>query len=210
MVQGKEEERRHLAKELHNHLGSLLATVKVNLNGLRSKDQSKYQTILQLVDQATQDVRNISHELNMGVSEDFGLQPALKELVSHLRKANQLQVQLSISLEAILMDVQSEILIYRIVQELVSNVLKHAEASHLSISLTGIEEGNLVNIIVEDNGKGFSLGKKKQSSDGMGLSSLEQMVSQLDGDMHIENAPEGGTMINIDLPVTEPQNEITL
>ena len=208
MVQGKEEERRHLAKELHNHLGSLLATVKVNLNGLKSADQSKYQTILKLVDQATQDVRNISHELNMGVSEDFGLQPALKELVNHLRKANQLKVQLSVSLEAVIMDVQSEILIYRIVQELVSNVLKHAEASHLSIMLTGIEEGNLVNIIVEDDGKGLSPQKEKKSNDGIGLSSLEQMVTQLDGALHIDSPPAGGTIINIDLPVTEPPNEI--
>ncbi len=208
MVQGKEEERKHLARELHNHLGSLLATVKVNLNGLEHTDASRYQRIAGLVDQACQDVRNISHELNMGVSENFGLVPALKELVAHLQVSNKIRVEFTASLSTIYIDSESEILIYRIVQELVSNVLKHAKATRLTISLTGFVEEGIINVLVQDNGKGFDANQTDKRSGGMGLDSLKEMVQKLDGDMGIDSSAKGGTTVTIDLPVTAP--EITM
>lgn len=208
MVQGKEEERRHLAKELHNHLGSLLATIKVNLNGLESKDEAKQEKITGLVDQACQDVRNLSHELYMGVSENFGLIPALKELTSHLQRSNGLQVMFSASLDIVILDSHNEILIYRIVQELVSNVLKHARATKLTISLTGFEEGNLVNILVEDNGKGFNSEKLKRESNGIGLDSLTEMIQKLDGEIQIDSSFKSGTTVSVDIPFAIPNSSI--
>lgn len=208
MVQGKEEERRHLAKELHNHLGSLLATVKVNLNGLESKDEVKQEKIIGLVDQACQDVRNLSHELHMGVSENFGLIPALKELTSHLQRSNGLQVMFSASLDSVILDADNEIMIYRIVQELVSNVLKHAGATKLTISLTGFEEGNLVNILVEDNGKGFEPEKLDKASKGIGLDSLMEMIQKLDGEFEIDSSVKSGTTVSVDLPFDIPNTSI--
>ena len=208
MVQGKEEERRHLAKELHNHLGSLLATVKINLNGLESRDKAKHQNIIGLVDQATQDVRNISHELNMGVSDGFGLIPALEELVSHLRQANDLEILLSVDLELVKIDSQNEILLYRIVQELISNVLKHANATALSIFLTGFEGGNLINILVEDNGRGFDPNHLGREDKGMGLNSLQEIILKLDGELNIDSNPESGTAISIDLALPIPENTL--
>lgn len=208
MVQGKEEERRHLAKELHNHLGSLLATVKVNLNGLESNDEAKQEKIIGLVDQACQDVRNLSHELHMGVSENFGLIPALKELTSHLQRSNGLKVMFSASIDNVMLDAQNEILIYRIVQELVSNVLKHADATKLTISLTGFEEGNLVNILVEDNGKGFNLDKPEKTSKGIGLDSLTEMIQKLDGEIGIDSSPKSGTTVSADIPFEIPKSSI--
>lgn len=208
MVQGKEEERRHLAKELHNHLGSLLATVKVNLNGLESNDEAKQEKIIGLVDQACQDVRNLSHELHMGVSENFGLIPALKELTSHLQRSNGLKVMFSASIDNVMLDAQNEILIYRIVQELVSNVLKHADATKLTISLTGFEEGNLVNILVEDNGKGFNLDKPEKTSKGIGLDSLTEMIQKLDGEIGIDSSAKSGTTVSADIPFEIPKSSI--
>jgi len=202
MVQGKEEERRHLAKELHNHLGTLLATVKVNLNGLEIPDTAKHQRMIGLVDQACDDVRNISHELNMGVSKDFGLVPALKELVNHLQKSKEIRAEFTASLDGVVVDSKNEILIYRIVQELVSNVLKHAHASKLSISLTGFAEEGLINILVQDNGKGFDTKKNQKQSGGIGLDSLEEMVNKMDGDMGIDSSTQGGTTVSIDLPIS--------
>ncbi len=208
MVNGKEEERKHLAKELHNHIGSLLATVKVNLNGLKSTNEDKQQAIVELVDQACQDIRNISHELNMGVSEKFGLVPALEELVRHLRKVNEMTVEFSAALDNVYINAQSEILIYRITQELVSNVLKHAQASELSISLTGFEKNNLVNILVEDNGSGFEPDNPDHEDKGIGLDSLEEIVQRLDGVFDIDSRAGQGTTVSIDLPLAKPQNTI--
>lgn len=208
MVQGKEEERRHLAKELHNHLGSLLATVKVNLNGLDHPEDNKLKTIMGLVDQATQDVRNLSHELHMGVSENFGLIPALQELVGHLQKSRQLLTKLSADLETVQITSEDEILIYRIVQELVSNVLKHAGATKLNISLTGFEENNLISIMVEDNGKGFDPKQLQKADKGIGLYSLEEMIHKLEGEIHVDSLPGKGTTINVDLSFALSENHI--
>ncbi|MEM9341327.1 MAG: sensor histidine kinase, partial [Bacteroidota bacterium] len=209
MINGKEEERKHLAKELHNHLGSLLATVKVNLNGLKSPNEEKQQTIISLVDQACQDVRNISHELNMGVSENFGLVPALEELVRHLKKVNGLAVEFSASIDNVYINAKNEILLYRITQELISNVLKHANATELFISLTGFEENNMVNILVEDNGDGFAPEEQGQESKGIGLESLNEIVQKLDGELSIDSHEGLGTTISIDLPLTLPETIIT-
>lgn len=208
MVQGKEEERRHLARELHNHLGSLLATVKVNLNGLESTNTQKHETIIGLVDQACQDVRNLSHELHMGVSENFGLIPALQELVSHMQQNKNLKATLSADLGAIQINSENEILVYRIIQELVSNVLKHAHATRLAISLTGFEEGNLINILVEDDGIGFDPDSRGSDKNGIGLYSLKDMIHKLDGEVHIESSAATGTLINVDIPFEVPENEI--
>lgn len=208
MVKGKEEERQHLAKELHNHLGSLLATVKVNLNGL-DEGGNKLDTIISLVDQATQDVRNMSHELHMGVSENFGLIPALQELVNHLQRSKQIRTKLSADLGAVHISSEDEILIYRMVQELVSNVLKHAGATQLTISLTGFEEDNLISIMVEDNGKGFDPKALQRSVKGIGLYSLEAMILKLQGEIHIDSSSGRGTIINVDIPFAIPENQIT-
>ncbi len=208
MVKGKEEERQHLAKELHNHLGSLLATVKVNLNGFE-EGGNKLETIIGLVDQATQDVRNMSHELHMGVSENFGLIPALQELVNHLQQSKQIHTKLSADLGAVHISSEDEIMVYRIVQELVSNVLKHAGATQLTISLTGFEEDNLISIMVEDNGTGFDPKTLQKSDKGIGLDSLEAMIHQLEGEIHIDSSSGRGTTINVDIPFAIPENQIT-
>lgn len=206
MVKGRDGERKRLAQELHNHMGSLLATIKVNLNGLNVSNSPKHDTINKLVDQACTDVRNLSHTLNIGISENFGLVPALKELTAHLQQSGDLHVELSTSMGENQLDSENEIIIYRIVQELVSNVLKHAEASKLSISLTNFEEEGLVNILVEDNGKGFDMDTVEAEADGMGLGSLNEMVVSLQGDIRFDSHPDAGTTVNIDLPIISHSN----
>lgn len=201
MVKGKEDERKHLAKEIHNHLGNLLATVKVNLNGLEIPDRKRQEHMVALVDKACEDVRNISHELNMGISETFGLVPALKELAMHLEDANGLEVELTVSLNDLYIDADNEILVYRIIQELISNVLKHSKASKLAISLTGFVEDKVINILVQDNGVGMDDGMNSNTSNGMGLSGLHEMVDKLSGDMNMDSSTKSGTTVNIDLPV---------
>lgn len=199
MVQGQENERKRLAQELHNHFGSLLATIKVNLNAIDEHAISNYHTLTTLVDQACADIRNMSHTLNMGISDDFGLVPALKELTSHLQQANGLKIEFSASMCQENIGSENEIVIYRIIQELVSNVLKHSEAGKLSILLTCFDEENIINILVQDNGKGFNT--KKENS-GMGLKSLTEMILNLHGDIKFDSNPASGTTVNIDLPIS--------
>lgn len=205
MVKGQDKERRKLAQDLHNHFGSLLATLKVNLNGMEDVNSERHKTMTTLVDQACTDIRNMSHSLNMGISENFGLVPALKELTDYLRQSGGLQVEFSAAMGDHQLNSENEIIIYRIVQELVSNVLKHAEATKLSMSLTYFEEEHLVNIIVQDNGKGFDENLVAAESDGMGLGSLREMVERFEGDITFDTNRQSGTTVNIDLPfVSQP------
>ncbi len=201
MVQGKEDERKRLAQELHNHFGSLLATIKVNLNGIDDLNSPYHQTVSSLVDQACTDIRSMSHQLNMGVSEDFGLVPALKELTQQLHHPGELAVEFKASICDNQLDSKCEIVIYRIVQELVSNVLKHANASQLSVLLTCFEEEQLINILVHDNGKGFDPNYVQNNRNGMGLKSLAHMVAEQNGEINIDSNPKSGTSISIDLPL---------
>lgn len=202
MVQGQENERKRLAGELHNHFGSLLATIKVNINAIDEKAIPNHDTLTVLIDQACSDIRNLSHSLNMGISDNFGLVSALMELTTHLRQANSLDVEFSASMCQPPMEVKSEIIIYRIIQELVSNVLKHAEATSLSILLTCFDEENLINIIVQDNGKGFDTGKPGGPASGMGINSLKAMIANLKGEIRFDSNPASGTTVIIDLPIT--------
>lgn len=205
MVQGQETERKRLAQELHNHFGSLMATIKVNLNAIDERVISNHHTLITLVDQACTDIRNLSHALNMGISDNFGLVPALKELTAHLSHAKGMEVEFSAAMCREQLGSENEIIIYRIVQELVSNVLRHAEATKLSILLTCFEEENLINILVQDNGKGFNVSKEQRSGSGMGLKSLRKMIQDKQGEIRFDSNPVSGTTVNIDLfftPVT--------
>lgn len=202
MVQGQENERKRLAQELHNHFGSLLATIKVNLSAIDEKVISNHHTLTTLVDQACTDIRNLSHSMNMGIADNFGLVPALKELTLYLQQANGLEVEFSASMNQEQMSAENEIIIYRIVQELVSNVLKHAEASKLSILLTCFDKEFLINILVQDNGKGFDIQKTQKNNSGMGLKSLRKMIAGLHGNIIFDSHPASGTTVNIDLPFT--------
>jgi two-component system NarL family sensor kinase len=200
MVQGQENERKRIARELHNHFGSLLATIKVNLNAIDEKSISNHQTLTILVDQACTDIRNLSHELNMGISDNFGLVPALKELTAHLQQVNGLEVEFKAAMCQEQMSSENEIIVYRIVQELVSNVLKHAGATKLSILLTCFDDENLINILVQDNGKGFNVTEKSKEISGMGLKTLKEIIFNLQGDIKFDSNPASGTTVNIDLP----------
>lgn len=200
MVQGQEKERKRIARELHNHFGSLMATIKVNLNAIDENTISNHHTLTILVDQACTDIRNLSHELNMGISDNFGLVPALKELTSHLQQANGIEVEFTAAMCQEQMSSENEIIVYRIVQELVSNVLKHALATKLSILLTCFDDESLINIIVQDNGKGFSTTEKSKDVSGMGLKTLKEIISDLNGSIKFDSNSTSGTTVNIDLP----------
>lgn len=201
MVQGQEKERKHIARELHNYFGSLLATIKVNLNALDEKTVPNYTTLTSLTDQACNDIRNLSHTLNMGVSEDFGLIPAIKELIIHIERSNELAVELSVSMGTEEIGIEKELFIYRIIQELVSNVLKHSGATKLSIGIIYFDDENLVNLLIHDNGKGFDVEQKTNADFGMGLKTLTEMICEHHGEIRIDSNTTSGTTVIIDLPI---------
>lgn len=208
-IAGEEQERQRLAKDLHDHLGSILATVKVNLQGIFDREKSlkeneQVQTVNTLVDKACEDVRGIAHHLHMGISESFGLVSALKDLAQSVSSTNGITVQVTATNSTDRFDSNMEVFIYRMVQELLSNALKHSQASLVSIQLTSLEE--LVSIIVEDNGRGFNKDDASVKHKGIGLKNLISRIEGFDGEITIDSTLGKGTTILVDLPLsTQPE-----
>ncbi|MEW7292598.1 sensor histidine kinase [Aquimarina sp. 2304DJ70-9] len=206
MIAGQEKERQRLANDLHDNLGSTLATVKLHFQHLKNnKDNSETKNITELynktdnlLEEAYQKVRTIAHEKNSGVMAKQGLLPAIKKLAKKVSNSNELLVEVQdYGLEKRL-DNTLEITIFRMIQELITNIIKHAHATEIHISLTNHD--SLLNIIVEDNGKGFDA-KVLPEKDGMGLATIEKRVEHLEGTFEIDSTLGKGTNIIINIPI---------
>lgn len=202
MLSRQEKERQRLANNLHDNLGSTLATIKLNIQNLNNHQPENhprvFESITTLINEAYQKVREIAHEKSSGVMAKEGLLPAVQKLARQFSSHKNLQISVQdFGLENRLEN-SLEIALYRIIQELVTNIFKHAEATESTISLTN-HDSNL-NIVVEDNGKGFE-SKSFALKDGMGLASIEKRVEHLGGTMEIDSSPKHGTSIIINIPL---------
>ena len=205
MILGQEKERQRLANDLHDNLGSTLATVKLHFQHLRNnKDNPKIQNIEELysktdtlLEEAYQKVRTIAHEKNSGVMANQGLLLAIKNLAKKVSNGNLLVEVQDYGLEQRL-DNALEITIFRMIQELVTNAIKHAKATEIHISLTN--HNSLLNIIVEDNGIGFDT-KVLPKKEGMGLATIEKRVEHLEGTFEMDSTIGKGTNIIINIPI---------
>ncbi|WP_109097704.1 sensor histidine kinase [Aquimarina sp. AU58] len=206
MISGQEKERQRLANELHDNLGSTLATVKLHFQHLQhNKDNPKVEHVAELytktnalLDEAYQKVRTIAHEKNSGVMANQGLLLAIKNLAKQVSNGDGLHIEIQdYGLEERL-DNTLEISIFRMIQELITNSIKHAAASEIHISLTNHD--SLLNIIIEDNGKGFDA-KVLPKKEGMGLRNIEKRVEHLEGTFAIDSTIGKGTNIIINIPI---------
>ncbi len=203
MMVGQEEERKRIARDLHDRLGSMLSMVKVhfksvedNLDKIKSSNKTLYKKANQLLDEACEEVRKISHDIDTGVLTQFGLVAALEDLTDLLKQSNQIDVEFIVYGFKERLDLNLEIAIYRIVQELVSNILKYAKSSEITIQMIKSEE--MLNVMVEDDGIGFDISK---SNNGMGLRNITSRVDSFNGDINIDSTINKGTTVSVDIPL---------
>ncbi len=206
MISGQEKERQRLANDLHDNLGGTLATVRLHFQHLKNnRENTKIENIEELysktdnlLEEAYQKVRTIAHEKNSGVMANQGLLLAIKNLAKKVSNGKTLRIEVQdYGLEERL-DNTLEISIFRMIQELITNIIKHANASEIHISLTNHD--SLLNIIVEDNGEGFDA-KILPEKDGMGLATIEKRVEHLEGTFEIDSTIGKGTNIIINIPI---------
>ena len=207
VLAGQEEERKRIATDLHDRLGATLGMVKLHFTAveeridlLREDNKKQYNKANELLDQAYSEVRSISHDLVSGVLVKFGLGPALTDLKDKLESTGKLKVQLVLNEMSERLKGEVELQIYRIIQELVSNILKHAQATEAVIQLN--RTNNHINLIVEDNGVGFDPESIKEK-DGIGMHNLEARVDQLNGKIHFDSGKGAGTTVSIDIPLED-------
>jgi len=212
MIDGQEKERKRIAQDLHDRLGSMLSVVKIhyqsieeNLDKIKAESKIQYHKANQLLDEACIAVREISHNMVSGVLTKFGLVPALQELIDNIESSNKLTIELIVYGFDNRLDNTIEIQIYRIVQELLNNILKHAKATDVSIQLLKREEG--INITVVDDGIGFEANDIKNYT-GIGLKGIFSRIENLDGELEIDSGKGNGTTVTIEIPLTEQINNL--
>ena len=192
MIEGQETERKRIAADLHDRLGSMLATVKLHFSSEKKGGIEKGQTLL---DQSVEEVRKISHNLASSSLVKFGLIASLQSLSESI-SSNKFRVDfLHHGIEERLSS-ETEISLYRCVQELISNIIRHANASKITIQLQ--KNNNDLNLIVEDNGIGFNT---KQKSSGIGLKNITSRVKSLKGNIAFDSSINKGTTVIIDIPL---------
>lgn len=206
MLESQEKERQRIANELHDNLGSLLSTLKFNFQNLKrqkevieDKENALYEKTDALIEEAYQEVRNISHLKNLGVIGSQGLETAVKKMAEKMSVLKKLTINVIPFGMDERLDNQKEIVLFRMIQELCTNIIKHSQATEVNIYLT-LHNKKDINVIIEDNGRGFDL-KKVSKKDGIGLKSIEKKVEQLDGTFTIDSVLNKGTTIIIDMPI---------
>ena len=203
MIAGQAKERETVANDLHNSVASTLNAarfkfehIKKNKDQLDQVDQEFFDHTLELLNQAHDEVRGMAHLKNSGVVATKGLLPALRNLAKMASGANGLQVNVEDFGLNERIDNSLEITIFSTVQELINNVIKHAQATEATISVTRHED--MLNIIVEDNGIGFDT--QQAFGKSMGLKNLERQIEQQGGTLQLDSSPGKGTTAVIDLP----------
>jgi two-component system NarL family sensor kinase len=199
LVEGEEKERLRIATDLHDGMGGLLTAVKSHFTQLFNPPvkEGLFDKTSSLIDEACAEVRRIAHNMAPRALAISGLTGALEDLCVLLRQQG-LDCELEIlGLEEEKLQEQS-VSIYRIIQELSNNVLKHASARHLLIQL--FQKNNNLSILVEDDGKGFEY-KEASTMNGLGLSSITSRVKILKGDIDWDSVIGEGTTVNISIPV---------
>lgn len=193
----QEEERKRIAENLHNGLGQLLYSVKLSLEQVDLQEEGQQKILQQaqhLLAAAIRESRRISHELMPSILEDFGLQVAIQDVCEQFNKSVAFKCDL-IGLPH-KMDKYIEIAIYRIVQELVINIIKHAQATAASVKI--MLEQNFIYVVVKDNGRGFDTSVRERR--GIGLNTIQDKVKLLNGSFDMISESNRGTTITIKFP----------
>ncbi|MBX9793532.1 MAG: PAS domain S-box protein [Burkholderiaceae bacterium] len=203
-VDTREAERRHIARELHDELGQRLSSLKMELSSLaktkRSETADRITPMLEMVDDTVAAVRRISTDLRPMMLDDLGLSAALEWLTHESARRMGLEIGLKLDEANLPTDEQGSITIFRIVQEALTNVARHAHASRVQVEAQRC--GDHLVLSVEDNGIGFS--EPCHRSDGsLGLIGIRERVQILGGHLEIGNAPSGGARITVSMPLAQ-------
>jgi signal transduction histidine kinase len=190
----------NISREIHDNIGLSLTLAKLNLNTLNNDSspdhKEKIEHSVELLTSAIQDLRNLSQSMNADLVKTNGLIKTVEEEVKRINRSGQLNAVLEITGEPAFMDTQKELLLFRIIQESMNNILKHAEASNASIIL---DYGNeVLTLLVKDDGKGFAP-LSVQGSGGSGLSNLKARTTMLKGTMEL-NSGTNGTILTFKIP----------
>jgi len=199
---GQEKERERIARELHDGIGVLLSTASIHFSSVEEQADEETSKMLKkankLLKSASKEVRQISHNMMPGVLSKFGLREAIEDLFEDVEEAGDVDIDLQIKCQKERLSENTEIMIYRVIQEMLNNTLKHANASAISLFVERTDE----QIIIEyaDNGDGFDVGKLPRDK-SLGLSGIRSRIDYLGGYIELTSKQDKGTRYSITIPI---------
>ncbi len=201
MAEAREVERSRIAKDLHDGVGGLLSGVRISLANIQSRLQLKqddgliFERSIDMLDGSMQELRRVAHAMKPPSLEVFGLKTALRDYVEAVNSMKTIKITFQTIGEERRFESEPELIIYRIIQELINNVLKHAQASECLVQLSYVSDH--LSITVEDDGKGFDIKKENR---GMGWGNIRQRVDFLKGTLDLHSSTSNGTSVQINVP----------
>ena len=204
IIKTEEKERKKFSKELHDGLGPILSSIKMAISAINktvmgNDNKQIIDKTEETVDNAIITIKEISNNLSPHTLERYGLEKAIKSFTDTIITKDDLKIALSINTNGKRYDYNKEVILYRIIGELVTNTMKHASASKIEISL--FDYGNKLELFYSDNGIGFNV--KNIKSKGMGLSNIDSRVKSLDGEIEINSKPKQGFFLKITIPICQ-------
>jgi two-component system, NarL family, sensor kinase len=203
VLKGEEQERTRLAKDLHDGLGGMLSGIKYSFQTMKGnlvmtpENHQAFERSMDMLDSSIKEMRRVAHNMMPEALVKFGLDTALKDFCNDINQSGALQVNYqSIGMENQSIEQTSAIAIYRIVQELINNTMKHAAAKTAIVQVS--KTNGEISITVEDDGKGFNP-LILQSAKGIGWSNIQSRIEYLKGKLDIQSDPGKGTSIHIEL-----------
>jgi signal transduction histidine kinase len=199
MFEGQELERRRLARELHDETGQALTSVLLGLKTVETSDDVPVAlaSLRELVVNTLQDVRRLAVELRPKALDDFGLLPAVERLVETFRAATGIEVQFESRLGEERLPAEVETTLYRVIQEALTNVAKHAAAQSVSVLL--VRRAASATAVIEDDGQGFT--SADEAAGGIGLAGMRERLALLGGRLIIESDAATGTTVAAEVPI---------
>ncbi|MCE3281110.1 MAG: tetratricopeptide repeat protein [Bacteroidetes bacterium] len=205
IIEAEENERMRIARDLHDGVGQTLSAAKLNLSSLENKlklteveSQSALKNAMDLVDDSVKEVRSVSHSMMPNALLKSGLVAAVREFINKLSGIDKLKIDLEITGLDQRLESTTETILFRVLQEVISNILKHAKANHITIQL--VKHETELTMIIEDNGVGFDT-KKMSESAGIGLKNITSRIEFLQGRVDFDSNPGKGTTVIIEVPV---------
>jgi two-component system, NarL family, sensor kinase len=203
VLKGEEQERTRLAKDLHDGLGGMLSGIKYSFNTMRGNlvmtpdNAQAFERSMDMLDSSIKEMRRVAHNMMPEALVKFGLDTALKDFCTDINNSGALQVSYqSIGLENVMIDQTVAITIYRIVQELINNTMKHAAAKTALVQVS--KTNNQLTVTVEDDGRGFDTAILNRSV-GIGWSNIQNRVEFLKGNLDVQSGKEKGTSVHIEI-----------
>lgn len=203
LLASQEEERRWLSQDIHDSLGPLLTVLKINLSSLHKQVQDspplaeKVSAMLDLLNLTTQEMRVIFNKLTPTLLEHLGLVAAAEWLVNEFQKNNPLQFESEISLADGALTLLQSISLFRVMQEALNNIVKHAQASQVRVHL--YQAKHQVHLSIVDNGIGFK--PPKQPSQSLGIWGMRERINACGGKLTLSHPRQGGTLVQANIPL---------